>query len=691
MIRLKNNMFINNRGTAIYNDSVTVAKKTKGTRGSTDVADIDGPLRFIDLGGNSIFGSSGGCLAIRDKVLGCLDFVTSDGLESSPSPSPSPSESHTLSPSKASAPPTVASSTTPSSFPMSAPFSSPSSSPAAAHSSLPTRASFPTSAPFSSLSSSPSATHSSPPSRASASPTMSSSTTPSSFPTSALFLSPSFPPSAAHSSPPSRASASPTVASSTTPSSFPMAAPFSSPSFPPSAAHSSSPSAAPVLEESALFPTQAPTTLAPTPDQFPPNPVPLNPRPGYFNYDPTDENYGPGFRSSNKDKYSFENNGWATINAKDTDEYKYWREFDKYLEPNLERNYCGDTDVWTDSRGFSHFQSPIHVRATGNKKCLEFHEIRDRAGDWRMDDVEVKKEIHSNKIRVVYPRRTGEEPDPPNADIPSGWQKQMDVIHIDIKIPAEHTLNGTEFPGEYQVYIISTAGRGAVAVSILMDLHPDDEDNPTFGIALNEFKKEFNKDITACIEKMRGGGRKLTDSQVSIENLEKLIFPPPPPPPPPSGSIFTDLVNTETDLGVHPDCLTGNIADGGDPCTSPGFWDPWHPRDILRTDWFYGYDGSTTEPPCYPIATFRIMDTPMLISRSQLTDLKKLIFFHFSPECEATSVHFDQSVARPIQQSVGAKIHRCTCLNFLSDKERNENPGRETCEVEEFCNYHECS
>jgi len=414
----------------------------------------------------------------------------------------------------------------------------------------------------------------------------------------------------------------------------------------------------------------------------------LNPRPGYFNYDPTDENYGPGFRSSNKDKYSFENNGWATINAKDTDEYKYWREFDKYLEPNLERNYCGDTDVWTDSRGFSHFQSPIHVRATGNKKCLEFHEIRDRAGDWRMDDVEVKKEIHSNKIRVVYPRRTGEEPDPPNADIPSGWQKQMDVIHIDIKIPAEHTLNGTEFPGEYQVYIISTAGRGAVAVSILMDLHPDDEDNPTFGIALNEFKKEFNKDITACIEKMRGGGRKLTDSQVSIENLEKLIFLPPPPP---SGSIFTDLANSETDLGVHPDCLTGNIADGGDPCTSPGFWDPWHPRDILRTDWFYGYDGSTTEPPCYPIATFRIMDTPMLISRSQLTDLKKLIFFHFSPECEATSVHFDQSVARPIQQSVGAKIHRCTCLNFLSDKERNENPKRDTCEVEEFCNYHECS
>eukprot|EP00957_Ditylum_brightwellii_P194153 14785854-Ditylum_brightwellii.AAC.1 len=182
---------------------------------------------------------------------------------------------------------------------------------------------------------------------------------------------------------------------------------------------------------------------------------------------------------------------------------------------------------------------------------------------------------------------------------------------------------------------MSTAGRGAAAISILIDTHNRPRENAQFKLLLDAFKMLFISDYSDCLAKKRLNiprGRKL-ENILFEEEIRNLLsddedrqtedhLP------------FEDLLDSYLDKKrrrrqeIHPDCLFGNVTDGLDPCTSEGFWDPWHKDDIMRSFWFYAYDGSLTEPPCYPFVGWRIVDTPMLISRKQLNDLRSLIFLH---------------------------------------------------------------
>lgn len=58
----------------------------------------------------------------------------------------------------------------------------------------------------------------------------------------------------------------------------------------------------------------------------------------------------------------------------------------------------------------------------------------------------------------------------------------------------------------------------------------------------------------------------------------------------------------------------------------------------------------------------------MTISIPQLFQLKKLLFHHVDKDCKRTSTHFEGSVARPLQPYNGRMVHRCTCVNFMTDK-----------------------
>lgn len=105
--------------------------------------------------------------------------------------------------------------------------------------------------------------------------------------------------------------------------------------------------------------------------------------------------------------------------------------------------------------------------------------------------------------------------------------------------------------------------------------------------------------------------------------------------------------------------------------TQSGVWHPHHEM-LIPTYWFYGYDGSLTEPPCTEIVSWFVMDTPMVIGPSQLDQLKNLLFNHVDSNCRRTSVHYDESVARPIQDAAGRQVWRCTEENFPPDSERGD-------------------
>lgn len=128
------------------------------------------------------------------------------------------------------------------------------------------------------------------------------------------------------------------------------------------------------------------------------------------------------------------------------------------------------------------------------------------------------------------------------------------------------------------------------------------------------------------------------------------------------------------------------VAGGGGNSNRHG-WDPYHP-EILRTKHFYGYSGSLTEPPCSEFVEWHVMDTPMLVSSGQLSQLRNLLFRYVDDGCKRTSTHHEgQVVRRPLRDGSAMsggehKLHRCTCRDFLGDLER-QTLDRDKCSLEE--------
>jgi len=454
----------------------------------------------------------------------------------------------------------------------------------------------------------------------------------------------------------------PTKSHNPTSSSIPSNTPSQSsfPSWYPSNKPTSSPSSIP-----SLTPTKSHTpTFKPTPKpfsyDFPSEPEPVDPPSGYFNYDPASD-YGP-------DKWE----DMSTDDIKNTPEYNYWKQFDYAIKEDLSQNFCGGNK----DRQKDFEQSPIDIFDT-NATCREYHQIRDRPGDYLLTDDEITMQILHNKLRIIFPKQEGEEPDSPKADIPKGWGDFLPVTHVDIILPGEHTINGTEYVGEYRIYHLHQSGKGVPVVTVMMDLNPANKNNPHLQQALNQWKEIFNEHAEECEDQRRleqgldpvpPGGIDFFSNTLSFDDEQEEVKENDEPQP----EISHQQNHDRHQLRRAKEVI--NTKDPSDPYTSFGRWDPYRMGSILNTYWFYGYEGSLTEPPCTQFAHYRIMDKPMLISKPQLKFMRKLIFLHEQKQkdgtCVRTSNHFNGRVNRPLQELKGRGIHQCTCEHFTHDEYR---------------------
>ena len=326
----------------------------------------------------------------------------------------------------------------------------------------------------------------------------------------------------------------------------------------------------------------------------------------------------------------------------------------------MENNYCD----WQKGNN-ANKQSPLDVVDTG-AECLEYHEIRTKPGDFLLTDPEVKLEIHPNKMRIVWPRRINnrEEPDTPSADIPKGWGDFIDATHTDLIIPAEHTLDGKRYQGEWRTFHMHPGGKGTAVVTTLIDASPDNDKNPAFQKALKAWEERFDYNRYQCLfSRGRRAAEEIDNDVIHDDNNMDAKS---------SSPLSFDAYRQQRRMQEGDSFAFEPLYDHGDitdPLTSKGRFDPYHER-LVPSVWFYGYFGSLTEPPCYPIATWRIIDTPMKISEKQHIHMKRLLFEHMDENCVYTSNHYEESVARPIQKNVKRDIHRCTCKDFTSDAHR---------------------
>lgn len=439
-----------------------------------------------------------------------------------------------------------------------------------------------------------------------------------------------------------------------------------------------SPASTPSINSPASMPTRLPFELEepnwgspamnlPDSERFPQSPVPVNPPRGYFNYEISSGGlHGPGFpamiRGENGFQIRYQNNAWKFVqNPSDS----YWREFSSngfgtwngaLARRDLNANQCGNVGM----------QSPIDIRLSG-VACVEHHQIRTRPGDFRVSGSKVEKRIEHNKLRLVWQRRPCAdlldprcaEPDPPHADFPNGWGGFADMMHLDFKLPAEHRIYGEAFDAEMQLFQLHPGRARLPAVSVLIRATPGGH-NEYLQQAIDAFQMEYDLHRAECGNHIRNNRQLVTDFHRSIYGdsaTESML----------QSADYESWAEFSTLLD-DPEFL--QKREEHNRKLSSGIFDPFH-EDLIPTYWFFGYDGSLTEPPCSEIVSWFVMDTPMIISPEQLNQMKVILFTHVDPECKSTSTHFNGSVARPIQESAGRQVWRCTRNDFPPDHERS--------------------
>ena len=125
--------------------------------------------------------------------------------------------------------------------------------------------------------------------------------------------------------------------------------------------------------------------------------------------------------------------------------------------------------------------------------------------------------------------------------------------------------------------------RGAPAVSVLFDIHPENEDNYRIGQMIDEFQKVYDADMAEC-EGFRRKQRRLgawADRTLGAGNEMSEAA---------KSTILDEPAEFENEFQEK----LGNLRRKAQEYRR---WDPFH-ETIVRSLWFYGYEGSLTEPPC---------------------------------------------------------------------------------------------
>ena len=243
------------------------------------------------------------------------------------------------------------------------------------------------------------------------------------------------------------------------------------------------------------------------------------------------------------------------------------------------------------------------------------------------------------------------EPDPPHADFPNGWPSFADAVHVDFKIPSEHTIKGVRYDAEMQIFHLH-ARRRRMPTQATMIRATVDGYNWYFEGALKAFEYTYRRDLALCAASQRRERQLLAEAH---------------------GNLGDPIANSTIDYDTWADFSTDMEAPDYEEYSRQmermlegGRWDPHHEM-LVPSIYFYRYEGSITEPPCGEWVSWFITDEPMIISTDQLERMKNVLFNHVDYACRRTSVQYGHSVARPLQDLAGRSVYRCTSADYGPD------------------------
>ncbi|KAG7363718.1 Eukaryotic-type carbonic anhydrase [Nitzschia inconspicua] len=443
----------------------------------------------------------------------------------------------------------------------------------------------------------------------------------------------------------------PTSMPSETPSEVPSATPSDVPSDLPSESPSDMPS-----DQPSQTPTEQPSFM-PTDSFYDPHPVPENRPRGYFNYDPNDNNFGP--------------RAWGRVDTSDSFMREFgpngWGPYRGAAAASITQNRC-------TSRSENQ-QSPRNLEET--LVCDAHHEIRTWCGHYPLTASEVEARILPHKLSLHMNRRpcgdvqrdSCNQNMPPLVDYPrysSRFTQFADLMNYDIKVPSEHELEGELFDAEIQMLTLHPADARLASVGIVVRAQADGY-NQHFQDILDAFQRTYDTNAMACAVALQRRAQE-DYGDVTIDSLVNTT------------AAFSDHTTQRRYLRWQDGDTTDSHNDPTAkfvrqvPRPYSGF-DPFA-EPLWPSMFFYRYDGTLTEPPCTGITWF-VMQRPMIISLTQLAQIRRLLFTHRDSNCRLTSVHnADQSVARPVFRGNGqTDIQGCLEGTFESDVAKGRLPA----------------
>ena len=159
---------------------------------------------------------------------------------------------------------------------------------------------------------------------------------------------------------------------------------------------------------------------------------------------------------------------------------------------------------------------------------------------------------------------------PPLADFPHHWHGFTQVNHIDFKFPSEHTICGKRYDAELTYWFAWVNRKAAVNMSIM--------------IQIGNYNYEIEK-VIRRFEQVNMENRNHCARKRGLKEEDEIVYPD---------------EGTESGFDYSNTTFTSDYPEEDIQRHRRLKMDHFNPfsGEIVRTQWFYGYWGTTTEPPC---------------------------------------------------------------------------------------------
>ena len=261
---------------------------------------------------------------------------------------------------------------------------------------------------------------------------------------------------------------------------------------------------------------------------------------------------------------------------------------------------CRDCTNSTQRDCRRHKQSPINLErnVTATRQCHDRHRMNFVKGNCRFRDV--RFEILPHVLRAYQPAFCGVTP---NIDFSMGFPRPWHLEFIDISVPSQHKIEGKQYDAEIvlsHTYSVNKHDRLIGNVVVLLERGDDEDDYPFLELYIRSWERLSRKIRKACRTQNFSALNK-------PQKLSKMATLPP---------DIAELIPTQV--------LKRSYFQG-----------EFQPYDFYQkagTEYYYRYEGSLPEPPCFETVHWRIIKDSVRVSPDQMDRLEKLFYNRVNPE-----------------------------------------------------------